>query len=247
MPAPQDTPTRTAAEKNAAYRAEYRAEVLPTRYSGRLHFAFAVTSTLGALVFSVSQLHDVQALEWLCLPLAFLIANGAEYFGHRYPMHRALPGLKAMCKRHAGQHHRFYTHEHMVAADARDWHLVLFPPPMLLFFIGGIALPVGTLVFVLFGANVGYLFVATASAYVLNYECLHLAYHLPEDSFVGRLPLVGRLRVLHTVHHDPSRMTKVNFNITYPIFDLLMGTYRRALVEDGGRASAPAEAAPSSR
>ena len=33
-----------------------------------------------------------------------------------------------------------------------------------------------------------------------------------------------RLRRLHTVHHDVSRMTRCNFNITFPICDRLYGT-----------------------
>ena len=37
----------------------------------------------------------------------------------------------------------------------------------------------------------------TAMAYFLNYEALHLLYHLPEESAAGRLALVRRLRRLH--------------------------------------------------
>ncbi len=38
---------------------------------------------------------------------------------------------------------------------------------------------------------------------------------------------MGRLRHHHTVHHDPRLMNRYNFNITYPIFDWLFGTWYR--------------------
>ena len=44
---------------------------------------------------------------------------------------------------------------------------------------------------------------------------------------VARLGLVRRLRWLHTLHHDPRRMASSNFNITYPLGDVLFRTLRR--------------------
>jgi len=81
-----------------------------------------------------------------------------------------------------------------------------------------------TLLGMLATANVGWLFVATAVGYFLTYEWLHWAYHQPPTTRIGRLRVVRRLRRHHLVHHDPHRMTKVNFNITFPIGDRLFGT-----------------------
>ena len=69
-----------------------------------------------------------------------------------------------------------------------------------------------------------YLFVITALAYFLNYEILHLLYHLPQSHPLARLPAVSTLRRLHHTHHDPALMTSRNFNITYPICDWLFRT-----------------------
>ena len=43
---------------------------------------------------------------------------------------------------------------------------------------------------------------------------LHLIYHTPPDSFLGRLPLVHVLRTHHRVHHHQPLMRSHNFNIT---------------------------------
>ena len=105
--------------------------------------------------------------------------------------------------------------------------MVLFPPVMLLFFLGGLATPIGLVFGLLISPNLGWLFAATAVSYFLLYEWLHWSYHQAEDSFVGRLALVRVLRRHHTVHHDLARMTIANFNITFPIADHIFGTKQR--------------------
>jgi sterol desaturase/sphingolipid hydroxylase (fatty acid hydroxylase superfamily) len=98
---------------------------------------------------------------------------------------------------------------------------------LLLFFNGCFALPVGALLYFLVSPNVSFLFVLTAILYFLNYELLHFAYHMDPQSWVGRLPFIGRLRTHHTYHHDRRLMIRYNFNITYPICDYLFGTLHK--------------------
>ena len=76
-------------------------------------------------------------------------------------------------------------------------------------------------------AAAGLLLLATAHAYLLTYEWLHLAYHAPSSSFVGRLGFVARLRRHHARHHRPSLMQTTNFNVSLPLFDWLLGTSHR--------------------
>lgn len=209
------------------YRAEYRATQVPRGYRGGLHALFTFGGGTLALLACLWQLQEVRPLEWLAVPLAFLYANLAEYLGHRYPMHRPFRGLALVYRRHAGQHHRFFTHEAMPMDGARDLRVVLFPPLLVVFFFGGFGLPAWLLLAWAFSANVAWLFVATALLYYLNYEVLHLAYHLPPGAWLARNPLVRRLERLHRIHHDPARMVRVNFNISYPIGDRLFGTLAR--------------------
>lgn len=215
------------AEQIAAYRAVYRREEIPAGYSPHAHLAF--TFGVGGLCFGISlwMLQDVRALELLVVPLAFLYANLAEYLGHRYPMHRPFRGLGLIYRRHAGQHHRFFTHEHMPFDGLRDLRAVLFPPILVVFFFGGFGLPAWWLLSLTLGDNVAWLFIATGIAYYLNYEVLHLAYHLPPDHPLARLPLIRRLHWLHRQHHDPRHMAHLNFNISYPLCDWMFGTLRR--------------------
>ena len=197
---------------------------IPRSYSGAGHLLFILLFALGGIAVAGGQLDSVHALEWLTVPIAFLYANLVEYVGHRWVMHRPRRGLKLVFHRHTHQHHRFFTSSSMAMDGALDFRAVLFPPLLMVFFFGAFALPAAIVLALLFSANVACLFVITALAYYLNYELLHLAYHLPEESRWFTLPGLKALRRLHHSHHDPSKMSHENFNITYPIFDWVFGT-----------------------
>jgi hypothetical protein len=215
-----------ATETVAAFREQYRREHIPARYRGSLHLAFTFGIGGAVLGWAVLQVEQVRPLEWLAVPLTFLYANLAEYWGHRGPMHHLRRGLRLVYERHTRQHHRFFTHEAMELDGLRDLRAVLFPPVLMTFFITAFALPAGLLLAWIATPNVAWLFVATSLGYFLNYEFLHMAYHLPPRHPIARWPVVGRLKRLHEAHHDPRLMAHCNFNITYPICDLLFRTLR---------------------
>lgn len=211
------------------FRHAYRLEEISARYRGRWHLAFTLGFGVGIIAICVGRIEGSPApLEWLAVPFTFLYANLVEYWGHRTAMHRPVHGLGLVYRRHAGQHHRFFTDEAMDLQGERDLKAVLFPPVLVGFFLLAFALPAGWLVATLTTPNTAYLFVATALAYFLNYELLHLAYHVPETHWLSRVPGIARLRRLHHIHHDPRLMTSRNFNITYPIGDWIFRTLHRA-------------------
>ncbi len=160
----------------------------------------------------------------MTIPLTFLYANLAEYLGHRGPMHHRTRFLGKVFERHTVEHHSFFTDEAPMFESTQDYKAVLFPPILLVFFIGCFAVPVGALLYYLVSPNVCFLFVLTAVLYFLNYELLHFGYHSDPESWPGRLPFMSRLRKHHITHHNRRLMTRYNFNITYPICDRLFGT-----------------------
>ena len=214
-------------ERVRRFRQEYRAHEIPRFYSPTFHLLFTFVGGSLALLASLAQLNAVSVAEWMTVPLAFVYANLAEYFGHRYPMHHPVPGLRLVYKRHAGQHHRYFNQDSMPLEDALDLRAVLFPPLLVIFFFGGFGLPVWLLLNALISANVAWLFIATGLAYFLNYEVLHLFHHLP-PRWQARMPgWLQRWSTLHRIHHDPSRMTRCNFNISYPLGDWLFRTWEK--------------------
>jgi sterol desaturase/sphingolipid hydroxylase (fatty acid hydroxylase superfamily) len=89
--------------------------------------------------------------------------------------------------------------------------------------------------------NAALLAVATSLFFFLLYEWLHLSYHLPPATFIGRNPLIALLRALHQRHHDPRLMRRWNFNVTVPLFDWLHRT--RWTPQRAARTERPAPAA----
>ena len=210
-----------------AYRRRYRARFIGRGYSGWLHLAFTASVSLAVCAFAFGQLHQPAWYEWLTIPVAFLYTNLMEYWGHRGPMHHRRRWLGAVYRRHTLRHHRFFHQDAMAFGNSRDFHAVLFPPVLVVFFLSATVVPSALLVGWLLGANVAWLYIATVFGYFLNYELLHFAYHAGENSWVGGLPGMAALRRLHTQHHDPRLMQRCNFNITYPIGDWLFGTLYR--------------------
>ncbi len=218
------TLTRPVPRRVAEFREEYRREQVGPRYSGRAHLAFTSLGSLAVIGLTLSCVHSGRPLEWLTLPGVFLLGNVVEFLGHRGPMHHRRPGLGLLFQRHTEQHHRFFTHEALAYESSRDVKMVLFPPVLLLFFLGAIAAPLGALCFALISPNVGWLFVAASVGYYLTYEWLHFCHHLPPEHPVARLAVMQQLRRHHEAHHDPSKMQRYNFNISFPLADWLFGT-----------------------
>jgi hypothetical protein len=208
----------------ADFRDAYREAEIGPRYSGLGHAAFTLSMSLAVIIGAALQVRAPSLLELLTIPATFLFATFAEYHGHRRAMHRPRRGLRLVYRRHTLEHHRFFTHERMAFDTPRDFKIMLFPPVLLLFFLGGMALPIGAALFFLATPNVGWLYLATAMAYYLSYELLHFAYHCPDDAFVWRVPGMKALQRHHRAHHDPALMSRHNFNITFPIFDAVYGT-----------------------
>jgi Fatty acid hydroxylase len=211
-------------DRVAEFRGVYRAQQIPPGYRGYAHLGGTLAFATLGVTSCILALDDVQPREWLTLPATFFYANLVEYAGHRGPMHHPVRGLKAVFERHARQHHRFFTDECMQLESSADLRAVLFPLVLVVFYFGLFALPLTALLGWAISRNVALLFLATALAYYLNYELLHLAYHANPAGWAARIPGMRLLRRLHTRHHDPVLMQVCNFNITYPMGDLIFRT-----------------------
>lgn len=212
-----------------SYRTYFREHEMSAHYKGGLHLFFMLIICISIIGICIATLDfgTLSIRQMLTVPMTFLYANLVEYFAHRYPMHHKYKGFGLVYKRHTGQHHRFFDEENMVCDSSNDYKIILFPPVLLVFFLLGFALPLGLVFHAVLSPNIAKLFLATAVFYYLNYELLHLSYHLPQNHIIRRLPLVNTLSRLHTIHHKSDSMQQHNFNITYPIFDIIFGTYKK--------------------
>jgi len=205
-----------------AFRRKTR-DAIPARYSPTLHLGIPAVVGLGLIAASIALLRDVRWYDLLLVPIVYVMSNATEWRAHKHALHHRMRGpARILYDRHTPMHHRVFIAKDMAVRDRREFALVLLPA----FGIAAIFLITAPLTIALWfvRANLAYLFVATTMSYVLSYEWLHLAYHLPKDHFVAKLGVIQRLRRHHATHHHPPLMQRWNFNVTVPLWDWVRHT-----------------------
>jgi hypothetical protein len=203
--------------------------MLPETYTAGGHLFRTLVLASGIAGAAIWLARRASAIDWLLLPAFFVVANGIEWLVHKNPMHRPMTP-KLLYKNHALIHHRAFLHDSMPIHDTRELGLVMMPwYTMLGLFV--LASPVGLLAGWWRGPGAAGIFYLAAALYFLTYETLHALYHMP-DPFLRSVGLGGRLfermRRHHRHHHRLDRMAHVNFNVTFPLMDWLLGTKEAA-------------------
>jgi len=211
---------------------------IPESYSPWLHLACTTGIGVALLVLGAFEIHHLRGVEVLVIPAVFVLANGFEWRAHRDVLHRIKKPFEVLYRKHTPEHHVVYVEEDMAIRDWRELRLVLIPAAGVLGIVIMLA-PMAALMGFLLTPNTGWLVLLTGGLYMVGYELSHLSYHLPPDSFVGRLALVRVLRRHHGRHHDPRLMQRWNFNVTIPLFDWLHGTIAGPTPTEGRDEPAP--------
>jgi len=73
--------------------------------------------------------------------------------------------------------------------------------------------------------NIAIIFLVTTIIYYFLYEWMHFIQHLPDSMKIIQIPILCKLRQFHSIHHNLLLMDKYNFNITFPLWDFIMGTF----------------------
>ncbi len=209
------------------FRGQYR-ETIAASYSGWIHMLSVLVVGLVVIIYSLLQLQSPSLQEWLIFPAVMLLVNFAEYYAHRWLGHRKTKYGKLFYSRHTGDHHSFFLEHSMDYEAVRDWRVVLFPVYLIFAFLFGLILPAGFFLSEVFSMNAAYIYAAAGISGYLFYEVMHFSYHIPRGHWAEKIflfiPAWPKLRHLHVLHHKRDKMAEANFNITLPIFDLLLGT-----------------------
>ena len=192
------------------------------RYDGRAHLAALTLGCAAALAACAPGLRALAPRELWLVPVFFGFANLVEWALHRGPMHRFTRAFAGLHRRHVREHHAAFTGRSMAIRTHRDLQHVLFPPwllPALLALLSPV-----TLALAAWSRAHATLFLACAIAYYLAYEWLHALHHAPPERWPASTALARALREHHARHHDPARMHHGNFNVSFPLWDVLLGT-----------------------
>jgi hypothetical protein len=204
------------------HRDERRAELLqaiPGWYSGVAHAVLVCVS--GLAVIGACLLLVERFAPWHAgLALGGLVfANLFEWWVHRGPLHERWRGLGLLYERHSRAHHVAFLDDDMAIRSARELRLVLFPPFVFPLFVL-LNAPLLLLLAWLGGRDAGLVFMASAVTYYLIYEGLHTLHHLPGR----RRGVTGWMQRHHARHHDPTRMREGNWNVSFPLWDVVLRT-----------------------
>ena len=213
-----------SSERVAKFRQQYHAR-LTGWYNGYVHMLVVAATSLAVLYLCIRHIHDVTPLEWLTVPVAFVMMNAFEWHLHKNIMHRPSDNnlLQAIYRYHMLNHHQYFTDEDMTFQNHRDIRITVFPAYAVTVFVL-IAVPIAAALGFLISPNVGWLFVSVAAVLALVYEFIHLCCHMEENWFVRNFPLINTARRHHTAHHNTRLMQEVNMNVTFPIADWWFGT-----------------------
>ncbi len=219
---PRPVETALPPERREALRAELLAAT-PRWYVPSVHMLAPSAVGLVMIVVALSLIEHLTAWQLLTVPVVYVFANANEWTIHRMALHRRNPLAPVLYDQHTPKHHMLYVTDDMAVRDRREYRLVLIPAYGL-FLIFATTLPITAAIWWLGSRNVACLYAATAIAYTVSYEWLHLSYHLPHDHPVGRSRLIQKLRRHHAIHHDPRLMQHWNLNVTVPLWDTVMRT-----------------------
>jgi hypothetical protein len=209
-----------------ASRAEFREELLgriPRWYVPAVHLAFPAVAGIAIAALALARIENLRAWQLAFVPVFLVAGNAIEWHAHRGLLHRRTRFLEILYVHHTPMHHALYVSDAMELRSARELRFILLPAYGLLSILLASS-PVALVLLWIGQPNLAALWVACAVFYILTYEWLHLAYHLPETSAIGRLPIVQRLRRHHQRHHAPHLMQRWNFNVTVPLWDWVRGT-----------------------
>lgn len=208
-----------------------RAEKIPAGFSARKQIARTATLAGVLLVIAIAVGSQASPRAWLLLPAFWLFANFFEWTVHRFPMHRPMRP-RIMYRNHALVHHGAFADGDMAIRHPRELWLIMMPWYTIVMLLVGAA-PVAVLAALLGGLPLAGIFYVGALSYFVFYETVHAMYHLPAETLaragVGTRPrsLFRRLQAHHTHHHELRRMAHANFNVTFPLADVMLGTRER--------------------
>jgi hypothetical protein len=208
--------------RQAAFRNTYREHISPW-YNGWLHVGLVLAIAAATLWYALAHIRAPSWIEALVVPSTFILGNIAEWWIHRFIMHRPVKGLKAIYRLHSLTHHQFLDDPEPFFDSQRDFFISFYPPYALVGLLAIAAAP-AALLGALWSANAAWLFMCTTVGLYLNYEVFHYCCHIRDDRIVRHVPLVNTVRRHHLAHHNLAVMADRNFNATLPIADWLFGT-----------------------
>ncbi|MBU3668548.1 MAG: hypothetical protein FGM57_01115 [Candidatus Taylorbacteria bacterium] len=166
------------------------------------------------------------ALSVLSVILSIFVDSLIEWWVHKYPMHRKLPGpfFKFLFRHHVTIHHAKFSGEAYHHHNHKDRETIAFP-----LWVGPLLILTAISPFWAFSYYIGnnipvYSSLAVAILYYVCFEGFHQLMHMedyPVVRWIRKSKWFTWLDTHHEIHHLKAG---VNFNLVCPLGDYAMGT-----------------------
>ena len=196
----------------------------PRWYSPYAHLALTTLLGLAPVALGIALIDDVRAWQLGFGAGVLVLASLVEWLAHRYVLHRRVRFLGVLYDEHTPEHHAIFLTDDMAIRDLSEARLVLIPSSGIAAILAVLS-PLPLALYFAGQPSLAGIVVIVGAAYVLAYEWIHLAAHLPDGAVTTFAPL-RFLRRHHAIHHHPTRMMRCNFNVALPLVDALAGTLR---------------------
>lgn len=205
----------------------YHLELVPKHYNVKSHFFdllyVPIMTTLCIIFFDwttiVHSYNVFSPINLLALPALLLIIPLSEWVIHKLILHKV---------GHHKIHHQLFSWKEMSLRrelfEEDEYYYVLSPLKTKIYTSFGLLI-LNIIVSLLFGEFIAAIITVAALLYYISYEILHYAFHSPKNHWLNKFAFVRYLGQLHTLHHHPDLSQNYNFNVIFPIFDIVFGTY----------------------
>lgn len=156
--------------------------------------------------------------------LSIIYSSFGEWLLHKYVMHRVFGRFTYPFDAHTRVHHHQFNAEvryHFIDQNSQEVRKIPMAwwngPVLTLLF----SIPFGILAFIYGIWSIWIGAVCGIGAYYIMYEYIHWCFHLPKARRVEKSWLFRRLNGHHLLHH---RYMGKNFNVVFPLADLIFGT-----------------------
>jgi len=154
--------------------------------------------------------------------VGFAYASFVEWSLHRFVMHKPIRWLTYPFRAHAQIHHQVFKADHTYHLQDEK-HKDIIPMAWwngpVIITLGSLPIGLPALIFGLWPLTIG--IIIALGAYYGAYEYMHWCMHYPKARNVERSGIFFRLNGHHLLHH---RYMHKNFNVVFPLADLLCGT-----------------------
>ena len=214
-----------SSDRTRKFRIEFRQKQPATPKTRLFHLISIAVLVPGSIVLTLCELEQCGWGDLAFVLSTLVFGNWVIHLIHRYLLHVPVKYIQYPYQIHTLIHHQYFTESEYEFSELGELDVILFP----VWFVFVLTLVISPLAgygaVVYLGKNTALLLMMMINVNYLLYELVHFTSHLPESSWIHRIGFFRFMRRHHWLHHHKALMGRKNFDVTFPLFDILFRTW----------------------